>query len=77
MPEGTGAPGVDSTPPEPEPIRILTPSPIGVLGLELTDDLLTQLLIVPKGRLRKTFKPFGELKRRERSEKLDETLGRL
>jgi O-6-methylguanine DNA methyltransferase len=47
------------------------------LGLELTDDLLTQLLIVPKGRLRKTFKPFGELKRRERSEKLDETLGRL
>ena len=61
----------------PEPIRILTPSPLGVLGLEMTNKLLTKLVIVPKGRLRKTFRPFGELKRKERSDFLDETLGQL
>ena len=77
MPEETGGPVQNPTPPAPEPVRILTPSPIGVLGLELTGELSTKLIIVPKGRLRNTFKPFRELKRRERSDRLDETLGRL
>ena len=77
MPEETGGQVKDSTPPGPELVRILTPSPLGVLGLELTGDLLTKLIIVPKGKVRKSFKPFGELKRRERSDRLDETLGRL
>ncbi len=77
MPDKTGGPVQNQAPPGPEPVRILTPSPIGVLGLELTGDLLTALIIVPRGRLRASFKPFGDLKRSERSDRLDETLGRL
>jgi methylated-DNA-[protein]-cysteine S-methyltransferase len=77
MPEETAGPAPNHVPPGLEPVRILTPSPLGVLGLEMTGELLTKLIIVPKGRLRKTFKPLGELKRKDRSDLLDETLGRL
>lgn len=63
--------------PEVEPTRILIPSSLGVLGIELTGELLTRVVIVPKGRERKLFRPFGELKRSERSEFLDEVLGRF
>lgn len=58
----------------PEAVRVLVPSPIGVLGLELEDRLVTELAIVPIGRHRASFTPFAEL---DRSEALDEILGRL
>jgi O-6-methylguanine DNA methyltransferase len=58
----------------PEPVRLLTPSPIGVLGIELIDDLCTEFVIVPLGRKRDSFIPFAKTKR---SESLDDTLGRL
>ncbi|MCP4205034.1 MAG: MGMT family protein [bacterium] len=62
----------------PEPIqRVLVPSALGALGLELTGEKLTHVVIVPKGRERKEFTPFGDLKRSERSDFLDETLGRF
>lgn len=64
--------------PAPEPIRrVLVPSAIGTLGLELTGEKMTRVVIVPKGRDRRQFTPFADLKRSERSDFLDETLGRL
>ena len=60
-----------------EPLRLLLPSPIGTLGIELTDQALTHLVIVPKGGARARFRPFSDLKRSERSDFLDETLGRF
>lgn len=60
-----------------EPVRLLFPSPLGALGLELTGEKLTRIVIVPKGRERRSFKPFADLKRSERSEFLDEALGRF
>lgn len=57
--------------------RILIPSPIGALGIELTGDKLTQIVIVPKRRERQAFTPFSDLKRTERTDFLDEVLGRF
>lgn len=57
-----------------EPVRVLIPSPIGVLGLELRGEVATELVIVPKGRQRRSFTPFAEI---EDSDFLDEILGRL
>jgi len=55
-------------------LSVLIPSPIGSLGLTLRDDVLTEVVIVPKGREKKRFTPFTEA---PRSEHLDEVLGRL
>ncbi len=66
---------VDSVPTE--PARILLPSPIGALGIELLGERITSVLIVPKGRQRRLFKPFASLKRSERSDFIDEVLGRF
>ncbi|MDH3746358.1 MAG: methylated-DNA--[protein]-cysteine S-methyltransferase [Acidobacteriota bacterium] len=60
-----------------EPDRVLIPSALGTLGVQLTGDAVTRVVIVPKGRERKKYKPFGELKRRERNEVMDEVLGRF
>ncbi len=72
---------VDPTGPEPtprpKPQRVLIPSPIGVLGVELTGSVLTRVVITPIGRQRKKFKPFADLKRNERTEQMDEVLGRF
>jgi methylated-DNA-[protein]-cysteine S-methyltransferase len=57
-----------------DPLRVLLPSPIGPLGLELQGQTATQLVIVPKGRERRTFTAFSRI---GRSEFLDEVLGRL
>jgi len=57
--------------------RVLIPSPIGVLGLEFVDSIASALDIVPVGGRRKLFTPFGELKPQDRSDQLDETVGRL
>jgi O-6-methylguanine DNA methyltransferase len=54
--------------------RILIPSPIGVLGIELDREILTHIAIVPKGRERNSFTEFSKMKR---SDFLDEVLGRF
>jgi len=61
----------------PERVLILTPSPIGVLGLEFIDGVVGKLEIVPIGARRKAFKPFADLKLGDRSETVDEAIGRL
>lgn len=65
-----------SEPEEPraDAVRVLVPSPIGVLGLEFEGPLVTEVAIVPVGRHRASFTPFADL---EGSEALDEILGRL
>lgn len=58
----------------PEPLRMLIPSPLGALGLELSDGRVTRVVIVPKGKERKAFVPFAEL---SRDDYLDEVAGRF
>ncbi len=60
-----------------EPVRILLPSLIGTLGIELTEELVTRVVIVPKGRERRLYRPFADLKRGERTDFIDEALGRF
>ena len=60
-----------------EPARILLPSPIGALGIELIGERVGRVVIVPKGRERRQFKPFANLKRSERTDFIDEVLGRF
>jgi len=55
----------------------LIPSALGVLGIELTGDALTRVVIVPIGRERKLYTPLSELKKGERTDQLDEVLGRF
>ena len=55
-------------------MRVLIPSPIGVLGVELVDEVITQVVIVPKGRKRNQFTGFSEL---PDSDLLDEVLGQF
>lgn len=55
--------------------RVLLPSPIGALGIEITGENLSRVVIVPKGRDRQQFRPFADLKRNERTDQLDEVLG--
>lgn len=69
--------GVIAAEPAIEPTRIRIPSPLGTLGIELTDEILTGVVIVPKGRERNRFRAFADLKRSERSDFLDEVLGRF
>ena len=57
-----------------ESLRVLIPSPIGVVGLELRGEIATEFVIVPRGRRRSRFTPFASM---ARSEFLDEVLGRL
>jgi O-6-methylguanine DNA methyltransferase len=54
--------------------RLLIPSPIGVLGIELDGEVITHVAIVPKGRKRKSFTEFAKV---EDSDFLDEVLGRF
>jgi methylated-DNA-[protein]-cysteine S-methyltransferase len=69
--------GLISAEPAIEPVRIRIPSPLGTLGIELTGDILTRIVIVPKGRERNMYRSFADLKRSERSDFLDEVLGRF
>lgn len=77
MSDTLSGPGLISAEPAIEPIRIRIPSPLGTLGIELTGNILTRVVIVPKGRERNMFRSFADLKRSERSDFLDEVLGRF
>jgi methylated-DNA-[protein]-cysteine S-methyltransferase len=58
----------------PQPLRVLVPSPIGPLGVELLRTAITRLLIDPLGTMQEAFTPLHEL---HGSEFLDEVFGRL
>jgi len=57
-----------------ETLRVLFPSAIGPLGIELRDRTITRVVIEPEGDERATFTPFEDL---DGSDFLDELFGRL
>lgn len=64
----------ESAQPPPE-VRVLLPSPIGELGLELRGEVATRLVIAPTEEEKASFTPFSELL--DSSEFLDELFGRV
>lgn len=68
------APKAEVVAAEAERIRFLMPSPIGTLGMELVDRVVTRVLIGPLKRARAGFVPFQEL---DDSEFLEELFGRI
>ncbi len=62
--------------PPPEPVRVLVPSPLGLLGIELVGEAISRLVISPGAKERKQYTPLGKMKRAQ-LESLDEILGRL
>jgi len=58
----------------PEALKILMPSPIGLLGVELVGSAVTRLLIDPSEAERRCFLPLHDI---DGSEFLDEVFGRL
>jgi methylated-DNA-[protein]-cysteine S-methyltransferase len=64
------------TPPV-EPTRVLIPSSVGVLGLELVGETVQRVALAPVGRDRQAFTPLAELKGAARSDWLDEVIGRF
>jgi len=68
-------PRVSSTPESaPQPLRVLMPSPLGPLGVEILGTALTRVLFEPEEPERSTFTPLHEL---AGSDFLDEVFGRL
>lgn len=63
-------------PPMPEAVRVLVPSPLGLLGIELVGQAVSGLVIAPAARERKSYVPLAKMKRHQ-LESLDEILGRL
>jgi O-6-methylguanine DNA methyltransferase len=60
-----------------ETTRVLIPSSLGVLGLELAGDTLIRVQIAPVGKERALHKPLAGLKSSERTDYLDEVIGRF
>lgn len=56
------------------PLRVLFPSSVGPLGIELREQTITRLVIDPKGEEKGLYTPFEEL---DDGEFLDELFGRL
>lgn len=71
--EGSAAPAPQATEPV-EPLRVLMPSPLGPLGMELQETVVTRLLIDPAADDRARFTPLHKIKG---SDTLDEIFGRL
>ncbi len=73
MPEVQVVPGPETGAPY-EPMRLLFPSPIGSLGLEICNQVVTSLVIGPDRKQRSLYLPLHDL---DDSETLDELFGRL
>jgi methylated-DNA-[protein]-cysteine S-methyltransferase len=69
--EGSSAPMQESVAP---PLRVLMPSPIGALGVELTGSAVSRLRIEPGEPERSLYTPLHQL---DGSDFLDEVFGRL
>jgi methylated-DNA-[protein]-cysteine S-methyltransferase len=62
----------ETTPPS--PVRVLVPSPIGILGLEFRGRRVSRMVIGPDRKLKKTFLSLAEV---SGMDYLDEAVGRL
>ncbi len=56
------------------PQRLLVPSPLGILGLELHGETVTRLVFAPTAKQKREFIPLKEV---DRSDFLDEVVGRF
>jgi methylated-DNA-[protein]-cysteine S-methyltransferase len=56
---------------------VLFPSPLGGLGIELVDGLVTRVVIAPVGKDRSAYPTLAELKRSPATDVLDEVVGRF
>ena len=65
--------GAQAAPAE-EPVRVVVPSRIGLLGVEFVRAAITRVVIAPTGRDRKIFFPLSDY---EDSDFLDEVFGRI
>jgi O-6-methylguanine DNA methyltransferase len=74
MPAEIPVSGGDQAAPVEEPIRVLVPSRIGILGVEFVRTAITRLVLSPSGRDRKLFFPLSDY---EASDFLDEVFGRI
>lgn len=77
MPEGAAETAGSADAESAKPVCISFPSPLGNLGLELRGEAITRVVIVPKGRDRSSFVSIGDLKPAQRSEFLEEVVGRF
>lgn len=66
--------GVGDPPVPYEPLRVLMPSPIGSVGVELCGTVITGIVIVPDRKARGTYQPLHDL---DESDTLDEIFGSL
>ena len=66
--------GVGDPPVPYEPLRVLMPSPIGSVGVDLCGTVITGLVIMPDRKARAAYRPLHDL---EESEALDEIFGSL
>jgi methylated-DNA-[protein]-cysteine S-methyltransferase len=76
MSESLDAQAAAATLPPPEPVRVLVPSPLGQLAIELVGQAVSRLVIAPSAKERRAYTPLGKMKRPQ-LESLDEILGRL
>lgn len=74
MPEAQEEGGAAARQDAAEPVRVLLPSPLGPLGIELQGTAITRLLIEPERPARAAFTPFHRM---VGSDFLDELFGRL
>ncbi len=74
MPEAQEGGGAAAQESQAEPLRVLLPSPIGSLGVELREVAITRIVIEPERPARAAFTPFHKIKG---SDFLDELFGRL
>ncbi len=66
--------GVGEPPVPYEPLRVLMPSPIGAVGLDLCGNVITRLVIVPDRKSRAAYLPLRDL---DESATYDEVFGNL
>ncbi len=66
--------GVGDPPVPYEPLRVLMPSPIGSLGVDLCGSVITGLVIVPDRKARTAYRPLHDV---DESDTLDEIFGSL
>jgi len=77
MPESAAETAGSGNADSPESVRLSFPSPLGSLGVEIHGETITRVVIVPKGRERSIFVPLGDLKPAQRSDFIEEVVGRF
>jgi methylated-DNA-[protein]-cysteine S-methyltransferase len=57
--------------------RVLFPSPIGVIGIEIRGETITRVEVVPVGKRRSGYTPLADLKLSDSTDLIEEVVGRF